>query len=142
MALIPWKPFFDLDRFFEDEDWFLPVIPRRKALEPAMDIYETDKEVVAEVNIPDYNPEKVEISVEDGVLRVSGKTEEKKEEKEKDYWRKEIRRGSFERMTKLPAAVKEDAVEAVYEKGVLKITMPKAKAKPASKVKIKIKEKK
>jgi HSP20 family protein len=106
-----------------------------------MDIYETDKNVVAEVNIPDFDPKKVDVSVEDNVLRVSGKMEEKKEEKEKGYWRKEIRKGSFERMMRLPVAVKENEVDAVYEKGVLKITMPKVKIEPKPKVQIKVKEK-
>ena len=64
-----------------------------------------------------------------------------KEEKERGYWRKEIRKGSFERMIRLPLPVKENAVEAVYEKGILKISMPKAESKPSSKVKIKVKEK-
>jgi len=141
MSLIPWKPFSDLDRFFDDEDWMFPVFPRVKFAQPAMDVRETDKEVVAEVELPGFDPEKVEVSVEDGILRVKGSMDEKKEEKEKGYWRKEIRRGSFERMVRLPVAVKEDAVEATYEKGVLKIAMPKAKAKPSSKVKIQVKEK-
>jgi len=142
MPIIPWKPFSDLDKFFGDDDWFLPVIPRwGETGRPAMDVYETDKEVIAEVNLPGIDPEKVQVSVEDGVLKVSGGMEEKKEEKEKGYWKKEIRKGSFERMVKLPVAVKEDAVDATYEKGVLKIVMPKISTKPASKVKIKIKEK-
>jgi HSP20 family protein len=139
MSLIPWKPFSDLDKFFGDDDWFFPVFPRMDITKPAMDVYETDKEVVAEVSIPDFDPEKVEVSVEDNVLRVSGKMDEEKEEKEKGYWRKEIRKGSFERMARLPVAVKEDEVDAVYEKGVLKITMPKAKTEPKPKVKIKVK---
>ena len=141
MSLIPWKPFSDLDKFFNEDDWLLPVFPRIDIGKPAMDIYETDKNVVAEVNIPDFDPEKVDVSVEDNVLRVSGKMEEKKEEKEKGYWRKEIRKGSFERMMRLPVAVKENKVDAVYEKGVLKITMPKVKIEPKSKVQIKVKEK-
>jgi len=142
MSLIPWRPFSDLDKFFGDDDWLLPVFPRVELSKPAMDVKETEKDVVAEVELPGFDPENVEVSVEDGVLRVSGKMDEKKEEKEKGYWRKEIRRGSFERMVRLPVAVKEDAVEATYEKGVLKIVMPKAKAKPSSKVKIKVKENK
>lgn len=141
MSLIPWKPFSDLDKFFNEDDWLLPVFPRIDIGKPAMDIYETDKNVVAEVNIPDFDPKKVDVSVEDNVLRVSGKMEEKKEEKEKGYWRKEIRKGSFERMMRLPVAVKENKVDAVYEKGVLKITMPKVKIEPKSKVQIKVKEK-
>lgn len=141
MSLIPWKPFSDLDKFFGDEDWVFPVFPRMELMKPAMDVRETDKDVIAEIELPGFDPEKVDISVEDGVLKVSGKMDEKKEEKGKGYWRKEIRKGSFERMVKLPVAIKEDAVEATYEKGVLKIVMPKAETKPSSKVKIHIKEK-
>jgi len=141
MSLIPWKPFSDLDRFFGDDDWLMPVFPRVELTKPAMDVKETDKEVIAEVEIPGFDPERVDVSVEDGVLRVKGSMDEKKEEKEKGYWRKEIRTGSFERMVRLPVAVKEDAIEATYEKGVLKIVMPKAEAKPSSKVKIQVKGK-
>lgn len=140
-SLIPWKPFSDLDKFFSEEDWLLPVFPRLEMIKPAMDIKETDKELVAEVEIPGFDPEKVEVSVEDGVLTVKGAMDEKKEEKEKGYWRREIRRGSFERMVRLPSPVKEEAVEATYEKGVLKVVMPKVKAKPSSKVKIQVKGK-
>jgi len=141
MSLIPWKPFSDIDKFFSDENWLLPVFTRVELTKPAMDVKETDKEVIAEVEIPGFDPEKVDVSVEDGVLRVKGSMDEKKEEKDKGYWRKEIRKGSFERMVSLPVAVKEDAVEATYEKGVLKIVMPKAKTKPTSKVKIQVKGK-
>jgi len=141
MSFIPWKPFSDLDKFFGDDDWLMPVFPRIELTKPAMDVKETDKEVIAEVEIPGFDPEKVDVSVEDGVLRVKGSMDEKKEEKEKGYWRKEIRTGSFERMVRLPVAVKEDEVEATYEKGLLKIVMPKAEAKPSSKVKIQVKGK-
>ncbi len=140
MSLIPWKPFSDMERFFGDEDWFLPVLPKTKISEPAMDVYETDKEVIAEVNAPGYDPEKIDVSVKNGLLVVKGEFEEKKEEKEKNYWRKEIRRGSFERMTRLPAEVDENKVEATYEKGILKIVIPKLKkAKPEKKIKVKSK---
>ena len=141
MSLIPWKPFSDMDRFFEDDDWFLPVFPRLDINKPAMDIYETNKDVVAELSVPDFDPEKIDILIEDDVLKVSGKMDQKEEKKEKGYWRKEIRKGSFERMVRLPAAVKKDKVDAVYEKGVLKIRMPKIKAELKSKIQIKVKEK-
>lgn len=141
MSLIPWKPFSDLDKFFSDDEWFLPVFPRIELTKPAMDIRETDKEIVAEIEIPGFDPEKIDISVEDDVLNVRGTMDEKKEEKEKGYWRKEIRKGSFERRVRLPVAVKENAIEATYEKGVLKIVMPKAEVKPKSKIKIQVKSK-
>ena len=129
-----------MERFFE-EDWFLPAFPSFKIAEPAMDVYETEKEVVAEVNLPGIEPEKVEVSVKNQVLSVSGKTEEKKEEKEKGYWRREIKKGAFQRMVRLPCPVQEDKVEATYEKGVLKIVMPKAERPKEKTVKIKVKGK-
>lgn len=140
MPIIPWRPFGDLEKFFE-EDWFLPTFPSIRIPEPAMDVYETDKEVVAEVNLPGIDPEKVEVSVKNQILTVSGKSEEKKEEKGKGYWRREIRKGLFERMVRLPVPVKEDKVEANYEKGILKIVMPKVETKKEKTVKIKIKGK-
>lgn len=141
MSLIPWKPFFDLDKFFDNEDWLLPVFPRLEFTKPAMDIKETDKEIIVEVEVPGFDPKKIEVSVKDGVLRISGRMDEKKEEKEKGYWKREIRRGSFERLVRLPITVKENAVEATYEKGILRIALPKTEVKPGSKVKIRVKEK-
>jgi HSP20 family protein len=142
MPIIPWKPFDDLNKFFDDENWFFPVVvPHFQAPLPAMDIYETDKEVIAEVSLPDIDPEKIKISVRNGILRVSGSAEEKKEEKKKGYWKKEIKKGSFERSVQLPVPVKEENVDATYEKGMLKIVMPKIDAKEKEK-KIKIKVKK
>lgn len=142
MALIPWRPFFDLNRFFEEDDWLLPVFSWSDLGKPAMDIKETEKELVAEVEAPGFDPEKFDVSVKDGVLRVKGQIDERKEEKEKGYLRKEIRRGSFERAIRLPVPIKENEVEATYEKGVLKIVMPKAEVKPVKQVKIKVKKEK
>lgn len=140
MPLIPWQPFGDWPRFFEDEDWFLPMLKTQgKAAAPALDLYETDKEIVAEVNLPGIAPEKVEVTVKDQMLEIRGRLEEKKEEKEKGYWRREIRKGAFERIIRLPAPVNEDKTEAAYDKGILKITMPKTEVKKEKAVKIKVK---
>lgn len=140
MPIIPWKPFDDLDQFFSDDNWFLSKLPKSQR-DPVMDVYETDKEVIAEIDLPGVDPEKVDISFDRGILRIVGTEEEKKEEKEKGYWRKEVRRGSFERAVQLPAEIEEGKVEAEYKKGVLKIVMPKArKVKSEKKLKIKIKE--
>ncbi len=141
MSLIPWKPFQDADKFFDgDEDFFFPVFPKKKT-EPDMDIYETEKEVVADVNIPNVDPETIEVSVQDNVLHVSGGKEEKKEEKDKGYWKREIRSGSFSRAVRVPSPVEGDKAEAVYENGILKVTIPKKKEleEGEGKVKVKIK---
>lgn len=140
MSLIPWRPLGHIDELFRNEDWLVPAFSRAELTRPAMDVYETQTAVIAEVNIPDFDPEKIDISLENGMLTISGTQSEEKEEKnEKGYWRKEIRKGSFERMVTLPTKVREDAVDAVYEKGILKITMPKTEERKSEKVSIRVK---
>jgi len=141
MALIPWHPFRDIDRWFgEDWDW-IPMFPRRIFSEPAMNVYQTDKDVVVELGLPGgIDPKKVDISVEGDILTVKGEHEEKKEEKDKHYIRREISRGAFERMISLPVAVKSDKVDASYKDGLLKIVLPKKEMKRAKKIKVKVKK--
>lgn len=136
MALVPWNAFNDLERFF-DEDQFPFAAASGK---PAMDLYEENNNVVAELNLPGIDPQNIDVSVENGILRVAGTEEERTEDEQKDYWRKEIRKGSFERAIRLPAPVDENNVEAVHEDGVLTITMPKTDGREERK-KIEVKTK-
>lgn len=141
--LIPWKPWRDLERFFEEwEPMFpeMPIVPR--ILRPSMDIYETDKEVVAEIETPGVDPKKIKVSLEDNLLTVEGGEEKKEEEKKKGYFRREIRKGYFKRVAMLPAEVVAEKAKAVYQDGILKVTIPKvrpAKKKEAKAVEVKIK---
>lgn len=143
MPLIPYNPFNDLERWFEEmepEQWFnRSILPKT----PKMDIYETDKEVVAELEVPGIDPKKINIVVENNTLKIEGKEEKKEEEKKKGYYRKEIRKGSFRRIALLPAEVINDKAKAVYEEGILKINIPKSKPvkKKERKVEIKVKNK-
>jgi HSP20 family protein len=140
MNIIPRKPFSrELDNFFGEDDWFFPVFPTRGSFDPDMDVYETDKDVVAKIVLPDISCDDVKVSVEENVLKISGDFEEKKEEKEKNYWRKEIRSGSFQRAVRLPSEVDGEKSEATYEKGVLTIVLPKIKPKKKEEKEIKIK---
>lgn len=137
MSLIPWRPFSDIDKFFERDDWFFPVLSYRPLAMPAMDVYETQKEVIAEINAPDMQSDDFTVSVKDTMLTVHGKTEEQKEDKGKGYWKREIRRGSFERACQLPAPVREDGVDATYAKGILKIVMQKVEPTTTPYIKVK-----
>lgn len=142
MAIIPWKPFSDMGRFFEDEENWMPIVPMRKFLAPSMDIYQTKDEVVVEIPLAGVPPEKVEVTIENDVITVKGEMEEKKEVKHEDYYKKEIRRGSFVRQAALPVAVKGDEAKAESRNGLLKIVIPKSeKAKP-KKIAVKVSEKK
>jgi HSP20 family protein len=115
-----WEPFKEiLEKFFE-EDWDFTISPRL-----ATDVYETDKDLVVEMQVPGYNKENIKISFQDDYLKVEGKAEEEKEEKEKNYWRKEIRRGSFVRVIPLPKKVDPKKAKASFKDGVLVISLPK-----------------
>ena len=130
-GVTPWRPLLDVDRFFDDD--FVGG-----GFAPAMDVYQEGDNVVVKASLPDIDPEKVNVSVENDVLTVWGETEEKKETKREDYYHKEIRRGSFSRSVVLPMKVKSDETEATYEKGVLKITLPKAEEAKPKKIAIKV----
>lgn len=137
MAIIKWEPFGELDRFFEE---FPSITFPKMGWDMAIDVFEEKGNIIAEMNIPGIDPEKINVSVEDNHLRVNGSREEEKETKEKHYYSKEIRRGSFERMVRLPYGVEKGKVEAEYKDGVLRITMPKLSKAPEKKINIKIKK--
>lgn len=134
MALIKWEPFDDLDRIFSD----FPGFSREGDI--SVDLYEEGDNYIAEMNVPGVKPEELEVTVEEGYLHVSGSRESTEEKKDKQYYSKEIRRGSFERVVRLPQTVQADNVSAEYENGVLKVTLPKTEGKEKSnKVEISVK---
>ncbi len=140
MALLPKKYFGDIGDFFEDDDWFFPVVSGKENM-PEMDIYEEDEKIVAEISTPGMNTEDLNIVVEGNVLRVRGeKKEEKQEDDEKGYYRREIKRGSFERAVRLPSNIDEDNVTAEYKEGILRVEIPKREEGKAGK-EVKIKKK-
>ena len=84
---------------------------------------------IVETGLVGIDPDKVNISIEHDVLTIKGESEKKSEVDDKNYYRKEIRRGSFYRSVPLPAHVIGDKASAVAEDGVLKISIPKAPEK-------------
>lgn len=101
-SLIPWKPFSRLEKFFGNEYWLFPIFSSKELSTPAMALYETDKNVIAEINIPNFDAEKTEISIENGILKIFGTVEKTEETDKKEYWCKEICKDSFERTLHLP----------------------------------------
>ncbi len=128
MALIPYRGAWDIDRWFDDDDWMnWPSFQLMKMPEaPKMDVYEKDGKVVVEAELPGFKREQINAQIKDGALTIEAKSEEKKEEdnKKKGYWRKEIHHGYVKRMVALPE-IDEGKVEAEFENGVLKITAPR-----------------
>jgi len=135
MAIIKWSPFWS--DFEEMEKMFSGLSPAMNDMGagfiPAVDVYEDKDNVIVEAQLAGIDPEKVDISIENGVLSIKGESEKKREVEDKNYYRKEIRRGSFFRSVPLPTHVEGDKASAVAEDGVLKISIPKApEVKPKS----------
>ncbi len=135
MSMIKWTPFIDPLLGDELENW--PKMAT--SFTPAIDVYQDKNYVMVESPLAGIDPDKVDISIENDVLEIKGQTEKKTEVEDKNYYRKEVRAGSFYRAVQLPTRVVGDKAEAVYENGVLTVKIPKApEAKPRS-IKIKAK---
>ena len=132
-SLIQWDPFRELMRSWEDD-------LAGGDFAPAIDVYQDKDNVIVEMDVPGIDTDKLDISVENDVLTVSGSREEKKEVKREDYYRKEVRSGSFSRSVILPMQVKGDEAQAEFKKGVLKVILPKAEEVKPKKIEVKIKE--
>ena len=93
---------------------------------PAIDMYQTDNEVVVKATIPGFKADQVQINLNGDVLTVKGEARQEDERQERSWHIREQRFGTFERSVALPTAVKTDKAEAVFENGILTITLPKA----------------
>ena len=139
--LLPWRP-FGMGRFF-DEDWPELELPKTLSVTaPAINVYEKGRDVIVECQLPGVDPENVKIDVADDLVKISGEKKEESEEREKNFYRKEISYGSFARSIALPKKVKSAKAEADYSDGILKIVLPKVIEKESKTVKVKVKKKK
>ncbi|MBL7058642.1 Hsp20/alpha crystallin family protein [Patescibacteria group bacterium] len=142
MSLIKWSPNI-FEPFEEMDTMFNSLAPQvARSFAPAIDMYEDKNNVIVETQLAGVDPEQVDISIENDVLTIQGKSEKKTEVEEQDYYKKEIRRGSFYRCVQLPTHVISDKAKAEAIDGVLKITVPKAlEGKKKKTIKIDIKKK-
>ncbi|HEX6673782.1 MAG TPA: Hsp20/alpha crystallin family protein [Actinomycetes bacterium] len=102
-----------------------------RAWAPALDIAERNDAYVVTVEVPGVKPEQLEITLEDGVLTISGERRFEEETKEAQYHRIERSYGAFRRSITLPTRVMSDAIDASFQDGVLTVVVPKAEeAKP------------
>jgi len=98
---------------------------------PPVDIYENGDNLVLKAELPGFNPDDVEIRVEDNTLYLKGERKFEKDVKEQSYHRVERSYGTFTRTFSLPNSIDADKVAANYKDGVLTLTMPKKEeAKP------------
>ncbi|MBV8552334.1 MAG: Hsp20/alpha crystallin family protein [Acidobacteriaceae bacterium] len=138
MPMIKYNPFTtELEDFpvglrvFQDSLSRLFSEPASRPWSPAVDIYETENELVLKADLPDVDPKNVGIQLENGTLTLKGERKFEDQKNGKGFHRIERSYGSFVRAFSLPDTVDGEKVKAEYKNGVLTVTLPKKEiAKP------------
>ena len=145
MAITKWDPFKELvDLQNRMSKLFESTISQQTREEnitqttwtPAVDIYETDKEIVLKAELPDVNQKDINLCVEGNTLILEGERKLEEETKKENYYLLERSYGKFKRSFSLPSSVKEDKISAEYNHGVLKVTLPKKEVTKTTKISI------
>lgn len=143
-ALTRWDPFKEMDDLHNRMARLWGLAPARTAeggqetmtvatWAPSVDILEDEKEWLIKADLPEVRKEDVNVTVENGVLTITGERKFEKEEKNKRYHRVERAYGNFVRSFTLPDGADGSKVSAEFKDGVLKVHLPKGeKAKPKS----------
>ncbi|HEY4621977.1 MAG TPA: Hsp20/alpha crystallin family protein [Gaiellaceae bacterium] len=136
-TLVKWAPFWDVDiverrmrRMLED----FGVAP---APLPAADLYETEKELIVELEAPGFEEKELALEVSDRTLTIKGERMKEKEEKEKTFFLHERLEKHFERTFTLPPEADVEHIEAKFTTGVLEVHVPKVELAKARKIEIK-----
>jgi HSP20 family protein len=137
--MVRWEPFGDfgslrraMDRVFED---FGRDFSRsgQSDLTFAIDLSEAEDKVSVKAVLPGVKPEDVDISVSENVLTIKGESRFEATDEKENYYRREIRYGSFSRSIPLPTRVDYEKADADFAEGILTVTLPKAEdVKPKS----------
>lgn len=110
--------------------WVLPLSEEDRWV-PACDLFARDGDLVVRIELPGIDPEKdVQISVQDGVLCVSGERRHDAAAEQAGYYRREAAYGAFERGIPLPEGAKAEDITASYDNGVLEVVIGKAAELP------------
>ena len=137
----PWSDFRrEMNRLFDDmlggerEGALVPFGGEWSAFSPQVDVTETEDEIKVSAELPGLDQEDIDVSLSNGTLLIRGEKREEKEEKGESYYRSERAYGAFRRDIPLPSAVDVEQVDAVFEQGVLTVTLPKTEEARAKKV--------
>ena len=141
-SLVTWDPFRALrrrDDLFEDmfRDFFARG-GESDVLEPPVDVAEGPHDITVKVLVPGVEKDKLQITIDEDVLTVRGETHKEEEEKQKNFFRREIRHGAFQRAVQLPAEVDAAKTTAALKNGTLTVTLPKSKQPKAQQIKVAI----
>jgi HSP20 family protein len=138
MPIVKYNPFVDADEFPTGLRLFQDTVNRllsdqatARSWAPAVDILETENELVLKADVPGVEQKDIDIQLENGTLTLKGERKFEREEKNKGFHRMERSHGSFVRYFTVPDTVDAEHVRAEYANGVLSVTLPKKEiAKP------------
>jgi len=122
----------DMERLFVRlwDDFGIPRFPRIARNIPTIDLSESGENLIVRVEIPDVNPEDLDVSVTEDRLCIKGEMRQESTDEGDIYQRAEASYGAFTRDIELPCRVIKEEVEATYKEGILTIVMPKCKPEP------------
>ena len=144
-TLVRWEPFREIASLQSDMSRLMNTVfgnetatgnGQSRSWIPAVDVWETEQEVVYAFDLPGIPEEKISVEFENGTLVVSGERERSQEVSEDRLYRYERRFGSFSRTISLPQGVGEDAINADYREGVLEIRVKKPQAPEPRRIQI------
>ena len=135
LSINRWNPYRELEAMSREMDRMMGepfgASTKRNGFAPAFDLSETEGEYLVEAELPGVKAEDVSITLDGGVLTISGETRQEKKDEGQSYFRVERSYGSFRRSVALPRAVRPDAISAELNEGILTVRIPKAEeAKP------------
>lgn len=147
MELVPWRPFGEVSSVRREMDrlWnrFLGETPFDRTFTeewlPSVDISETEDKLLIKAELPGLEAKDVKVSVSGDVLTIKGEKRKEEEEKDEHHYCAERYYGSFKRSFQLSTGVQADKVEATFDKGVLKVTLPKVEEAKKKQIEVKVK---
>jgi HSP20 family protein len=146
MSIMRYKPFAELDdlgsglRLFQDTVSRLLTEPAARPWAPAVDIFETENELLLKADLPGVEMKDIDIQVENGTLTLRGERKYENETKEGGFHRIERSYGSFARLFTLPDTVNFEDVKADFKNGVLTVKLPKKEVAKPRTIKVEVKE--
>ena len=143
-AIYRWDPFRGLNTLNEQfnqllTDSFVPSGETAMAnWSPAVDIYETEGELVVKADLPDVNEKDIDIRIENNTLTITGERKFEQKVNKDNYLRVERAYGTFSRSFSLPNTVNTEAVQADYHNGLLTVHLPKREESKPKQIKVEV----
>ncbi len=137
-----WSPWREMERLRREMNSLLATFPESPEIRggetyPAMNVWASEDGAIVTAELPGFDPEDIDISVVGDTLTLKGSREPAELQEGTTYHRRERGYGRFSRAFRLPFEVESDEVEAVFEKGVLSISLPRSEAEKPKKITVK-----